>query len=117
MDLMKRWRGGGRLGEAAPGDGAPPEDTRKVRRYYLFRGRVQGVGFRYEAFLLAERLRLVGWIRNRPEGDVEAELEGTPEGLEEFLRAMRAIRRIHITGVLTRDLPVQGSETELRVIY
>ena len=38
----------------------------------LVYGRVQGVYFRYHTKLMADRLGLSGWVRNRPDGTVEA---------------------------------------------
>ncbi len=48
-------------------------------------GRVQGVGFRYHTRQKASRLGLVGWVRNRSDGAVEAEAEGSDESVGEFL--------------------------------
>jgi acylphosphatase len=42
----------------------------------LVHGIVQGVGFRFAARREAERLGVTGWVRNRPDGRVEAEVEG-----------------------------------------
>ena len=47
-----------------------------IRRHVLVHGIVQGVGFRYAARREAERLGVTGWIRNRADGAVEAEIEG-----------------------------------------
>jgi acylphosphatase len=53
-----------------------------VRRRILVRGRVQGVWFRESARQRAEQLGVSGWVRNRPDGAVEAELEGDSEDVE-----------------------------------
>lgn len=47
-----------------------------MRRRVIVHGSVQGVGFRYTARLEAARLGVAGWIRNRADGTVEAEIEG-----------------------------------------
>jgi acylphosphatase len=53
-----------------------------VRRRVVVRGRVQGVWFRESARERADALRVAGWVRNRPDGAVEAELEGGREDVE-----------------------------------
>ncbi|MEB3226346.1 MAG: acylphosphatase [Synechococcus sp.] len=49
-------------------------------------GKVQGVSYRYYTTIEAERLRVKGWVRNLPDGRVEAWLEGGPEELEIMLQ-------------------------------
>ena len=48
----------------------------------VVRGRVQGVWFRESARRRAEDLGVAGWVRNNPDGSVEAELEGPEEDVE-----------------------------------
>ena len=60
-----------------------------MRRRYLVEGDVQGVGFRYFAVRLAQRLGIRGWVRNLPDGSVEAVGEGTPEQLTQFESGLR----------------------------
>ena len=48
-------------------------------------GRVQGVGFRQGAVVEAQRLGLTGWVRNLPDGRVEALAEGSREAVESLL--------------------------------
>jgi acylphosphatase len=59
-----------------------------VARRYLISGRVQGVGFRYfvEARAAAERVH--GWVRNLPDGRVEAYLEGDVESVDRLEAAL-----------------------------
>ncbi len=49
-------------------------------------GKVQGVYFRESSRVEAVRLGLTGWVRNRPDGTVEAVAEGEPTALEDFIR-------------------------------
>ena len=50
------------------------------------RGRVQGVSFRYYTQKQAEHLGLDGWVRNLPDGSVEACIRGESEGVEAMCR-------------------------------
>ena len=60
-----------------------------MRRRYLVEGEVQGVGFRYFAVRRALRIGVSGWVRNLPDGRVEALAEGTVAALAEFEAALR----------------------------
>lgn len=48
-------------------------------------GRVQGVSFRHYTRLEAQRLGLVGWVANRPDGTVQVVAEGDEPALEKFV--------------------------------
>jgi len=52
-------------------------------------GRVQGVAFRYFTRGEAQRLGLVGWVKNLPQGAVEVRVTGPPEALEQFRQRLR----------------------------
>ncbi len=49
------------------------------------RGRVQGVWYRASAKEQANKLGLVGWVSNRPDGSVEVCAEGARPKLERLL--------------------------------
>ncbi|MBL7068962.1 MAG: acylphosphatase [Candidatus Omnitrophica bacterium] len=48
----------------------------------LYSGMVQGVGFRFTAEAVAQRLGVVGWVKNLPDGRVELLCEGDEEVLK-----------------------------------
>ncbi|MHB1053076.1 MAG: acylphosphatase [Thiobacillus sp.] len=48
-------------------------------------GRVQGVWFRESMRQEAERLGVTGWVCNRPDGSVEAVIQGSTESIELLL--------------------------------
>jgi acylphosphatase len=59
-----------------------------VRRY-LIEGKVQGVGFRHFTRRAARGLGLSGFVRNLPDGSVEAVAEGTGEALDSLEQQLR----------------------------
>lgn len=53
-------------------------------------GRVQGVGFRWYIMDRARELGLKGWVRNRPDGQVEIAASGAVSALAELESAIRS---------------------------
>jgi len=54
----------------------------------LFKGTVQGVGFRYAAVSIANRLNIHGWVKNLHSGEVEILAEGPEQALRELLNGL-----------------------------
>ena len=61
----------------------------RVARRFVISGRVQGVGYRFFAERAARRENLKGWVRNLPDGRVEAAAEGEAEAIERFEGQLR----------------------------
>jgi acylphosphatase len=61
----------------------------RVARRFVVSGRVQGVGFRYFTQDVAQREGVTGWVRNLPDGRVEAYVEGDTESVTRVERAIR----------------------------
>ncbi len=53
----------------------------------MIAGRVQGIGYRMWAQGKARGLGLLGWVRNRQDGTVEALVQGASAKVEAFLTA------------------------------
>jgi len=57
--------------------------------HIIVTGRVQGVGFRYFTVRCANNLGLCGWVRNLPDGGVEAVIQGQNEKIEEMIELLQ----------------------------
>ena len=57
-----------------------------IRKRVVVHGRVQGVFFRDTARRLARSGNISGWVRNLPDGTVEAVFEGDAEAVETMAR-------------------------------
>ncbi len=58
------------------------------RVHVIVEGDVQGVGYRYTLRLVARDAGVAGWVRNRRDGTVEAELAGAHAAVGEVLAWM-----------------------------
>ena len=56
------------------------------RYYFIFKGQVQGVGFRFRVIQLAKKYRLSGYCKNLSNGSVEVQAQGENKELDDFLR-------------------------------
>lgn len=71
----------------------------------LFKGQVQGVGFRWTCCRLARELGLQGWVRNLPDMSVEAVFQGDRDQVRQLLeKLMLEPGRIRITESMQRKL-------------
>lgn len=80
-----------------------------LRKHIKIHGKVQGVGFRQNAFILAQKLAVTGWVRNTADGDVEAVVEGHPSSVQLFVEWCHE-GPIH--AVVTSVVVIQSIETE-----
>ena len=84
------------------------------RRHLIFTGAVQGVGFRYRAVHAARLYGCSGWCRNRWDGSVEMEIQGTEEQIDRVILAVEAGRYVRIENLVCRSLPLVEDERDFR---
>src|SRR5512142_3377070 len=96
--------GGMRLGTRSSDSADHP-----VRRRVVVSGVVQGVFFRDTCCREADAAKVAGWVRNLPDGRVEAVFEGAPEAVDRLIAwSRRGPAEAEVTGVESREEPVEG---------
>jgi len=94
--------------------------TKSIQIRVRIIGRVQGVCFRAQTKKEADRLvGLKGWVRNRPDGSVEAVFEGDPASIAQmagFCRKGPALSRVDQVQTETKEA-VSGFETFAKRVY
>lgn len=58
--------------------------------HLLIKGKIQGVFFRVTTQMKAKSLKLVGWIRNLPSGEVEAIAQGEDARVDELISYLKS---------------------------
>ena len=92
------------------------EASETIRKKFIFTGRVQKVGFRLEVSLIAKKLGLTGWVKNTPQGEVEAEIQGEKDKIAFLIKFMKSLKRIKIVKVEEQVMEVIDTEYEFIVI-
>lgn len=93
-------------------------ENKIVRRRLLISGIVQGVGFRYWALRAASSYKVGGFVRNLPDGRVEAVLEGPEDAVDSFSSLLKVgPAHARVTGVTETDEPPVGIPPEFRVAF
>ena len=86
------------------------------RFYYRFSGAVQHVGFRWKLKRLAQRYEVTGFVRNLPDGSVEAQLQGAEDRIELVLYLLQEDPYIEIKHTEKKELPLQ-QEQEFLIVF
>ena len=79
----------------------------KIWQHIIFSGCVQGVGFRYRSYYIAQSLALTGWVKNNWDGCVEMEIQGSREAIEQMLIRLGQQNYIEIERMDIREIPLE----------
>ena len=89
----------------------------KTRCHVFVSGRVQGVFFRYYTQERAKSLGLTGWVRNLPDGKVEAVFEGEKEKIEKMIEWMRKgppLAKVEKVDIIWEDFKDEFEDFEIK---
>lgn len=93
------------------------EKSKTVRKKFIFSGKVQRVGFRLETYEIGKRLDLRGWVKNKDDGRVEAEIQGEIAKINYLISHLKSLKRLSIDNLAEKDLPLKEDEKEFKIIY
>lgn len=90
-----------------------------IKRVHLtIHGIVQGVNYRYSAQQKALSLGLLGWVRNKKDGSVEAVAQGSDEAISEFISWCKmGPTMARVSEVQTRDVAVSSKLDDFTIEF
>ena len=84
------------------------DDKIQHQKIVRFRGTVQGVGFRYVTYRIAQRYDVTGYVRNLSDGRVECVVEGTQLEIDAFLKEVTNEMQRYIRETTQQSAPFSG---------
>ena len=75
----------------------------------IFSGCVQGVGFRYTCYQLAQDFSVTGYVMNLRDGSVEMGVEGSDQEIQDFLHKISTKMSGNITNISDENISTIGA--------
>ncbi len=88
-----------------------------IQKTVIISGRVQGVGFRYTTYNLAESFDIQGTVQNMPDGTVKIVAEGENDEIESFIDTLADTMQRYITEVCVDQRPATKQYKTFEIIY
>jgi len=86
-------------------------------KHIIFKGNVQGVGFRFTAHAIASRCSVKGWVKNIPDGSVEMLAQGHSDNIQDCIDSLKDTYRDGITEVIITEIPVDANLKEFKITF
>ncbi len=89
----------------------------QTAKHVIFRGRVQGVGFRYTASHIAGRYEVTGFVRNLPDGSVEMLVQGSAQQVDHCIQDVREYFDDSIRDLQVKQAPFDPRYADFRIAF
>ena len=89
----------------------------KIAKHIIFTGRVQGIGFRFTAFNIANRCQLTGVVRNLPDGSVEMLTQGNPDDIADCIRNIKESFSGYIKETKIEEAPLNPEYKDFKITF
>ena len=86
-------------------------------KHIIFIGQVQGVGFRFTAFRIANRYKLTGFVRNAPDGNVEMLTQGSSDDIAHCIRDIEDSFTGYIRETKIEEIPLNPQYTDFKITF
>lgn len=89
-----------------------------MKRYkIIYRGRVQGVGFRWQCKRLADSLGITGEVKNLFDGSVSVYIQGNNQTLKDFFKGVENFSYARIGSKVIDEAKVKEDEKSFEIVY
>ena len=89
----------------------------ETAKHVIFKGRVQGVGFRWTARRIALGYDLTGYVKNLPDGTVEMLAQGDIKEIQGCLDEIADSFDGYIRDTQTNNIEPSGTYTDFRITF
>jgi len=89
----------------------------QIARHIIFGGQVQGVGFRFTAFNMANRHQLTGFVRKLPDGTVEMLIQGTSGAIDDCIRDIKEYFSGYIRETKIKEIPSNSQYKDFEITF
>lgn len=95
-----------------------PDDSSLIAMNIIVTGKVQGVFFRSSMKAVADENHLVGWVRNLPDGNVEAIVQGREKDVLKIVEwCKKGPDRAKVEKIESRRIDVVESYRNFAILY
>jgi acylphosphatase len=88
-----------------------------IAKRIIFRGRVQGVGFRFTALNVANQYQLTGLVKNLPDGTVEMIAQGCSDDITDCVRDISESFGYNVKDTQVEDVPVDPRYRDFKITF
>lgn len=88
-----------------------------IARHIIFKGRVQGVGFRFTAHRIARGCQLTGYVRNLADGTVEMFAQGYTEDLDSCIEDIKEYFGDYIRETKINEIPIDTRYKDFKITF
>lgn len=89
----------------------------ETAKHIVFTGSVQGVGFRFTTFHVANRYQLTGWVRNRTGGGVEIIAQGRSDKIDDCIRDIQESFVGYIRETKIEEVPPDPKYKDFKITF